>query len=152
MSEIPQADPYSAAPAAFEPPPGYVLTPAVREPRSKTLGLVAFLVALVVIVGTVVASTLIGHAAAPYAYHGATSLGYNLDIGSSRPGESSLAILNLLEFGLGTVLGIWALVQGIVATATRRGRGFGIAAIVLAALGPIVAFSVTLGSLAASLS
>ena len=49
-----------------------------------------------------------------------------------------------IGFWAGTVLGIWALIQGIVAIATRRGRGQGIAAVVIAALGPI-AYGVAVG-------
>jgi hypothetical protein len=46
----------------------------------------------------------------------------------------------LLEIGFwaGTVLGVWALVQGIVAIVRRAGRGWAIAAVVCAALGPVV--------------
>ncbi len=43
-----------------------------------------------------------------------------------------------IGFWAGTVLGLWALVQGIVAIATRRGRGQGIAAVIVAAAGPIL--------------
>ncbi|QOC29143.1 hypothetical protein IC744_01500 [Microbacterium hominis] len=43
-----------------------------------------------------------------------------------------------IGFWAGTVLGLWALVQGIVAITTRRGRGQGIAAVIVAAAGPIL--------------
>jgi hypothetical protein len=42
-----------------------------------------------------------------------------------------------LSFWAGTILGVWALVQGIVAIVKNRGRGWGIAAVVVAAIGPI---------------
>jgi hypothetical protein len=45
---------------------------------------------------------------------------------------------------LGTVFGTWALVQGIVATATNKGRRYGIIAIVLAVAAPIVSVIVWL--------
>ena len=41
-------------------------------------------------------------------------------------------LLGEIAFWGGTVLGIWAIVQGIVAVAKRRGLGTGIAAIVVA--------------------
>lgn len=47
-------------------------------------------------------------------------------------------LLGEVSFWTGTVLGITALVLGIVAIVTRRGRGVGIAAVVIAALGPVV--------------
>ncbi len=46
-----------------------------------------------------------------------------------------------LAFWAGTILGIWALVQGIIATVKNRGRGWGIAALVIALIGP-VAFAI----------
>lgn len=41
-----------------------------------------------------------------------------------------------IMFWLGTALGLFGLIGGIIAVARRRGRGMGIAAIVIAALGP----------------
>lgn len=43
-----------------------------------------------------------------------------------------------LSFWIGTVLGIWAIVQGIVAIARNRGRAPGVVAVVVAVLAPIV--------------
>jgi hypothetical protein len=50
-------------------------------------------------------------------------------------------LLGECAFWVGTVLGIWALVQGIVAIVRDRGRGLGIGAVVCALLGP-VAFAI----------
>lgn len=53
-----------------------------------------------------------------------------------------------ITFWTGTVLGIGAIVLGIIATAKRRGRGLGITGMVLAALGPVgffLAVSIFLG-------
>jgi hypothetical protein len=61
-------------------------------------------------------------------------------------------LLAEISFWVGTVLGIWAIVQGIVAIVTRRGRGAGIAAVVVGALG-VVVFAVALqGFLTAGLA
>jgi outer membrane lipoprotein SlyB len=46
-------------------------------------------------------------------------------------------LLGELSFWVGTILGIWALVQGIVAIVKNRGRGWGIAAVIVAVIGPI---------------
>jgi hypothetical protein len=61
-------------------------------------------------------------------------------------------LMGEIAFWAGTVLGIWALVQGIVAIATRRGRGAGIAAVVIAAVGPFVFAAVVQGFLTAGLA
>ncbi|WP_431218427.1 hypothetical protein [Leifsonia xyli] len=56
-----------------------------------------------------------------------------------------------IQLLLGTLLGILALVLGIIAAATKRGRAFGVVAIVLAAAAPIVSFAVYAGALVATL-
>ena len=58
-------------------------------------------------------------------------------------------LLGEVSFWAGTVLGITALVLGIVAIVTRRGRGTGIAAVVIAALGPVAFGAVVQGFLTA---
>ena len=58
-------------------------------------------------------------------------------------------LLGEIAFWAGTVLGTWALVQGIVAIVKDRGRGWGIAAVVLAVIGPI-AFAVGVQALLAA--
>lgn len=47
-------------------------------------------------------------------------------------------LLGEIAFWAGTILGIWAIIQGIVAIALRAGRVQGIIAVVLAAAGPVV--------------
>jgi hypothetical protein len=42
-----------------------------------------------------------------------------------------------VAFWAGTVLGVWAIIQGIVAVVKNSGRGWGIVAIVIGAIGPI---------------
>jgi hypothetical protein len=46
-------------------------------------------------------------------------------------------LLGESAFWVGTALGLWALVQGIVALVTNRGRGAGLVAVVLAIVAPI---------------
>jgi hypothetical protein len=145
------AAPSAVAPSGYEPPPGYVLTPAVRPARPKTLGLVAFTIAVIVFVATIVVSIVIGIGAIPFTVQNSGGFHYNLDVNSSNPTEAALGVAGLLQVGLGTAFGIWALVQGIVAVAQRRGRAYGVIAIVLAALGPIVTAVVTLITVAVNL-
>lgn len=52
-----------------------------------------------------------------------------------------------ITFWTGTVCGIWALTQGIVAIVRQRGRGAGIAAAVLASTGPLIALVVVFSAL-----
>jgi hypothetical protein len=59
---------------------------------------------------------------------------------------------SLLVLGIGTVVGLWALVQGIVAAATGRGRLWGILAIVLAVLAVVVLGIAYGASIAASVA
>jgi hypothetical protein len=138
-------------PPSYQPPPGYVLTPAVPVVRSSVLGLVAMFVAIFVFVATIIVSLIVGIGAAPFAVQSGGGFHYNLEVGSPNPTEAALALAGLIQGFVGTAVGIWALIQGIVAVATRRGRRFGVVAIVLAALGPFVTGVVTLVAVATNL-
>jgi hypothetical protein len=154
---MPQAPPPGFAapyptPAAYGTQPAYA--PAYAPPRrgsdSSTLGVVALVLALLATVGASIAVAFAGYAVGA----GAMSEG----IGMSPEGLENLSddelfallipvrewvLAGEIAFWAGTVIGVWALVQGIVAIVRRRGRGAGIAAVAIAAVGPIV-FSVTL--------
>lgn len=56
------------------------------------------------------------------------------DLGLLTPVRGSVLLAEVAFWG-GTVLGVWAIVQGIVAAVRNRGRGAGIAAIVIGVLG-----------------
>ena len=135
------------APAASVPAYG---TPAKR---SSALGVIALALALVATIGAslvaAIASFNIG-------------LGAGREI-SSRPFTGDFdwgvlapvrdwVLLGEVSFWVGTALGVWALIQGIVAVVTARGRGAGIAAVVVAALGPIAFGAVVQGLLTAGLA
>lgn len=97
-------------------------------------GRVAMIMAIWVIAISVVWSVLVGH-------FGTTVYHYN-DVTSQSVHVGFNAQPNLVATGiqilLGSVFGIWALVQGIIATATNRGRKFGVVAIVLSGAAPIL--------------
>ncbi|MCR2809671.1 MULTISPECIES: DUF3824 domain-containing protein [unclassified Microbacterium] len=150
----------SGPPQGFAPPPGYAAPlqgygpyapPAPRRLAGRRwLGTVAFWLAMTAALG----ATALGAVAA-----------YNIGLGTGRdlalsPGDIDFdwsiltpvrewVLIGELAFWAGTVLGIWALVQGIVATVKNRGRGWAIAAIVIAAIGP-VAFSIGVQGLLAA--
>jgi len=63
--------------------------------------------------------------------------GQNLDLRVLSPVRDLVLVVEV-AFWTGTVLGITALVLGIIATARTSGRPMGIVAIVMAALGPFV--------------
>jgi hypothetical protein len=136
-----------APPDGYAPPPQgygpYVPLPAPpRARRGAGPGFIAFVLALLATVG----ATVLGSVAA-----------YGIGLGTGRSialqsldGDSDWSILTPVRdwvllgeiaFWTGTVLGTWALVQGIVAIVKDRGRGWGVAAVILAVLGPI-AFAV----------
>ena len=145
---VPPFQPYGIPPESYAAPVAPYAAPqdprygqALQAPapkRSAALGAIALALALVAAVG---ASVMLAIAM----FQIALVLGPRLE---SLPANPDLGVLTpvrewvlLLEIGLwtGSILGIWALVQGIVAVVKRRGRGAGIAAIVIAVLGPGIA-------------
>ncbi|HKP08518.1 MAG TPA: hypothetical protein VJU58_14790, partial [Microbacterium sp.] len=151
-----------ATPPGYTAPAGYPVAPAgsgaafaspAPAKRSGVLGLTALVLALVATVG----ASLVGAIAS-----------FNIGVGAgrevvSRPFTGDFdwgvlapvrdwVLLGEVSFWAGTVLGVWALVQGIVAIITARGRGAGIAAVIIAALGPIAFGAVVQGFLTAGLA
>ncbi|RCS61846.1 hypothetical protein [Microbacterium sp. JB110] len=59
-----------------------------------------------------------------------------------------LIIIGEIGFWLGSALGVWALIQGIVALRTQRGRAPAVWAIVVAAASPILLAALTSAALA----
>ncbi|MDR7190842.1 hypothetical protein J2Y46_003700 [Microbacterium sp. BE35] len=152
-----------APPPGYAPPAGYPVPPAAASviaygapapvKRSGALGIVALALALVATIG---ASLL------------AAIASFNIGLGagreiSSRPftGDFDWSVLTPVRdwvlmgevsFWVGTAIGVWALVQGIIAVVKGRGRGVGIAAVVVAALGPVAFAAVVQGFLTAGLA
>ena len=132
-------------------PPGYYAAPPAA-PRRRTLGAVSMGIALGVFVLSLVASVYIGMTAGPLT-HGIASSSAG---GSSHLSSAQLAafapigIVTAAQMIFGTVLGILALVLGIVAVATKRGRAFGVVGISVAAAAPVLSFIVYSATLAAT--
>ncbi len=149
------AQSYSQGHAAPQGSPAAVAQPAYGGPlaapaRGKGVGIVALIAGLIAFVGATVTVSIAAYR---------IGLGAGRDLVTGTPSAdfdwSVLApvrdwvLLAEISFWAGTALGLWALVQGIVAIATGRGRGAGAAGVVLAVLAPIsfaVALSVFLGA------
>ena len=129
--------PYGQPVQGFSPPPmGAYGATAAPVKKSPVLGLIAL--ALVVICGLILTFYLyrLGAVAGPYAVNG------TLDT-STQPQlvqdvANQLGVLSVLGSTSGFV-GLIGWILGIVATATKRGRGFGVMAIILGILAPIIA-------------
>lgn len=138
---------YQGAPIGYPPGASPPLVPRALTPppRSARLGVIALILALVAAIAATALSAVNAFSAAARAM--ANGIEISPDGLENLSDSQLLALLSPVrglvlwaEIGLwvGTLLGIWALVQGIVAIATRRGRGPGIAAVVVAAVGPVI--------------
>jgi len=144
----PRNDGYAApaAPAAHDAPaaPAYVPPADNRPVLSNRLGLIAFVASLVAVVGGSIIAFIAGlqsAGVAQYAQQNGDTTG-QIDPNTLPPGVEQSAILvgvlTVVAFAVYAIFGLWGFIQGIVAAIKRRGRGYGIAAIILAVLGGIV--------------
>lgn len=120
-------------------------------PPSRLLGVIALVLAALATVG----ASIVGAVAARQ-----VGVGVDASSFSSPQGPSDFSFLSPVRdwvlwgevaFWVGTVLGIWAIIQAIVAIVTRRGRAAAIAAVVVAAIGPVVFFAAAAFAFAAVL-
>ena len=150
----PPVAPYSGPYAApYLPPvhPQYASAVAPPARTSNALGIVA------VIVAGVAAMTPIPAAVAAFRIGAGTGAqlvdrppASDFDLSILTP-VRDWVLLGELSFWIGTVLGVWALVQGIVAIVRNRGRIAGIVAAVIAVLAPIVFAVATVLALSAGM-
>lgn len=147
---------YSAPTGAYSPPPAmgtppygapvaqtYGVAPAAPVKRSNVLGIVALVASLFVLI--VVPILTYGPAHAIGAFIGQPAIALALDnsddLSVLAPVRGDVLMAEVW-FWVGTLVGIAALVLGIVAIAKRAGRGMGITAIILSVLAPIGYFLV----------
>jgi len=143
-------DPTISQPTAPAPEPYNPLAPTLQQRASTTLGKAAFFLGLGVFVVSLVVSAINGVAAAPFA-DTRNGLSYYTDLASSDPREVAVSVATMAHLLIGTLTGIAALVLGIVAIATNRGRAFGVIGAILAFLAPglsLVLFFVVLAATA----
>jgi hypothetical protein len=151
----PAAPPFGApgAPAGARPPQiasGYALPAGYAAPgfsgpvaptgrARRALGIAAMYIALIATAGAAVVAAVAGFnialGAAGQLALGAMDAPFDWRVLTPVRGW---VLLGEIAFWLGTGLGVWALVQGVIAIVKDRGRGAGVAAVVIAALGPVV--------------
>ena len=141
MPVAPQAYPVGA------PAPYYGTAPS----RSAALGVVAFVAALVAFILSPIVSGITGSTLGTTLPVGAGFSG-GFQAGADNPHAVVTGLLIVAQLVIGSGLGIWAIVQGIIAIRSRRGRGWGIVAIVLAAVAPILSFIVYTAAIAVAQS
>ena len=148
-------------PSGYAPPAGYAVAPGAASPvygspparRSSMLGVVALVIALVATVGASISGAIASYRIGLGAGREITARTFDADFDwSILTPVRDWVLLGEVSFWAGTALGVWALVQGIVAIVTARGRGAGIAAVIVAALGPIAFGAVVQGFLTAGLA
>lgn len=115
-------------------------TPPAR-PVASTLGVTALLVAIAGVLISTVVAVITGATTGPMVLAALETPGPDgsIDLGYLSP-VRGWVLAGEIAFWTGTALGIWAIVQGGVALASRRGFGAGLAAIIVAAVGPVVFF------------
>lgn len=144
--------PYAAAPASS----GSPAWQSYEEPKAKkkTLGVVAFVVGLAALVVGVIGGYLFGQA-----FGGSEAFRDSMENSGATPSDSQItelmtssnAVTGSLMFYLGTALGLWAIVQGIIAAVTKRGRAWGVVAIIVAVVA-VIAFGIAIGFAAVAAS
>lgn len=158
----PAAPDYQAPPGAYQvpvggyaAPTGAYTVPDTTSAPSKILGTVSLILALVATVVTPIVAAIaayqIGRRVPEFSVNS-----NDLDSLAILSPVRDQVLLAEISFWAGTVLGIAAIVIAIMAIVRRRGRGQGIAGLIIAAVGPGVFFVVlviamAVGSAAGSL-
>lgn len=143
-----QAPVYQAPPGAYQvpvggyaAPAGAYQAPAARERQSPFLGVLALVFSLV---AAVVTPIVAGFAAYEIGRRIPGAVEYTRDLDSLAflsPARDQVLWAEL-SFWAGTLLGIAAIVVGIIAIRRRQGRGQGIAALIVAVIAPMIFFVV----------
>lgn len=142
---------YAAAPASS----GAPTWQGHDEPmaKKKTVGVIAFAASVVALIVGIVGGYLLGTALGASGAlrdiidSGGTSAADQQQLQDSLMNGSNAGRLaaGSVFMWIGTLFGLWGIVQGIVAIATKRGRGWGVFALVLGVVAALVAFSVYIG-------
>lgn len=149
--------PYAAAPA-HSGAPAWQSHDEPKPKKKKTVGIIAFVLGLLALVLGVVGGYIMGSAISnsgvldQITQNGSTNLTPEQMQNEvmSDPDVRSQLVGGIAVIGIAAFLGLWALVQGIIAAVTKRGRVWGILAIVLAVVATIATFVTYAGVAAAA--
>ncbi|MBN7794855.1 hypothetical protein JF550_13365 [Microbacterium esteraromaticum] len=137
----PPSGAYAVPVGGYTAPPGSAPAPFAPPAPSKTLGALALVAAfLAAVVAPIIGASLafvIGTVVPATALDVDTT--FTDDLALLSPARMHVLWAEI-TFWAATVVGVAAIVLGIIAGVTRRGRGMGIAAIVIAAVGPVFFF------------
>ncbi len=148
--------PYAAAPA-HSGAPAWQSHDEPKPKKKKTVGIIAFVLGLLALVLGVVGGYIMGSAISnsgvidQITQNGSTNLTPEQMQSEvmNDPDVRSQLVGGIAVIGIAAFLGLWALVQGIIAAVAKRGRVWGILAIVLAVVATIATF-VTYAGVAAA--
>ena len=133
---------YQVPVGGYQSPAGSYQPPATEPKKSGVLGLIALILSIVAAVVTPIVAGIAGF-----------EIGRRIPGGLDTTSPDFLSVLSPardqvlwaeVSFWTGTILGIAAIVIGILAIRKKQGRGDGIAALVVAVLGPIIFWVVVL--------
>ncbi|WIB32695.1 phage holin family protein [Curtobacterium sp. MCSS17_005] len=148
--------PYAAAPAHAG-APAWQSHDEPKPKKKKTVGIIAFVLGLLALVLGVIGGYIMGSAISnsgalsDLLQNGSTTVTPEMQNEiMSDPAVRSQFMGGIAVAGVAAVLGLWALVQGIIAAVTKRGRGWGIFAIILAVVATIATIVTYIGVAAAS--
>lgn len=133
---------YGAPVGGYSAPSGAYQAPPVAGQGPSTLGIFSFALS---IVAAVVASIIVGIAGYQVGFGLPTVMN---DIDAATSDLSFLSpvrdqvLMGEIAFWVGALAGIAAIVLGIIAIVKRQGRVWGIVALILAGLGPVIFFIV----------
>ncbi|WP_412875596.1 DUF4064 domain-containing protein [Curtobacterium flaccumfaciens pv. flaccumfaciens] len=149
--------PYAAAPA-HSGAPAWQSHDEPKPKKKKTVGIIAFVLGLLALVLGVIGGYIMGSAISnsgvldQITQNGSTNLTPEQMQSEvmSDPDVRSQLVGGVAVIGIAAFLGLWALVQGIIAAVAKRGRVWGILAIVLAVVATIATFVTYAGVAAAA--
>lgn len=125
--------------------PATAASPTDEPRKSRKLGVVALVLALVVAAISMSVAILTGMTLGPLAEPGDTGFSLPLNPYADDPVAAQAALFLILTLVFGSLVGTWALIQGLVAAVKNRGRLWGVLAMFVAAGAPIlslIAFAV----------
>lgn len=141
--------PYQAPPGAYQvpvggyaAPSGSYIAPAATPRRSAVLGLVSLALAVVAGVVTPVVVAIASYEIGRRIPEAVTRAGTDVESLAFLAPARDQVLWAELSFWGGTILGIAAIVLGIIAIVRRQGRGQGIAGVVVAVIAPMIFFVV----------